>query len=99
MIVIVFCSESVSEDGLMAMMDRREILLKSLFFIIWTAFISLFFVDAAAVQVYVCVRVCVRVLLQKTPGRLCVSVHGNAGEVVPDDLVNCGKKREVANDC
>lgn len=35
-------------------------------------------------------------LLQKTSGRLCVTVHGNAGEVVPDDLVNCGKKREVA---
>lgn len=32
-------------------------------------------------------------VLQKTSGRLCMSVHGNAGEVVPDDLVNCGKKR------
>lgn len=26
-------------------------------------------------------------------GRLRVSVHGDAGEVVPDDLVDCGDKR------
>lgn len=25
---------------------------------------------------------------------LCVSVHRDAGEVVPDDLINCGNKRE-----
>lgn len=30
--------------------------------------------------------------MQETSGRLRVSVHGNAGEVVPDDLVNCGNK-------
>lgn len=23
-----------------------------------------------------------------------MSVHGNAGEVIPDDLINCGKKTE-----
>lgn len=39
---------------------------------------------------------CVRVLQQKTSGRLRVSVRGGAGEVVPDDFVHCRDKREMA---
>lgn len=46
------------------------------------------FVDAA---------VFVFVLLQMSSWNLCMSVHGNAGEVVPDDLVNCREKRDIWN--
>lgn len=45
----------------------------------------------------VCVIGCVGVLQQKTSGRLSMSVHRNAGEVVPDDLVHCQDKRETAH--
>ena len=44
------------------------------------------------VCVSVCVCVCVCLSLQRVS--LCVSVHRNAGKVVPDDLVNCGERRE-----
>lgn len=65
-----------------------------------------FVVDAAAVGsvcdclfVYVlCVRMCmggcVCVLLQEISVHLCMSVHRDAGEVVPDDLINCEWKEE-----
>lgn len=66
------------------LMVRWEILVKSFFLLhldllVW----FVFFLLKPLLAICVCAS-----------GHLCVSVHRNAGEVVPDDLVHCRKKRE-----